>query len=184
MRSLKWLLLLLFVWSVCRVDVAYAQIDVKPLQKEVKKEIKRLIKEGWKPAFGASSLCEQVTILMKRRTNCNDDGSPRYLIGRGIAEGRLASADYNLAYRRAEELAWSDLGSQIGTHVSSLTNDVIDGADRSFESTSQTSSHLCLPRDEAEVLTALFRQTPDGRFEVLVYIALSRDSINSTISKQ
>lgn len=180
-RLVKWLLpafMLAFY-----VQTAYPQNDLKLLNKEIKKEIKRLTKKGWKPAFGTSTLSEQVTMLMEKRLDYGDDGVPRFLIGKGLVEGRMASADYNMAHRQAEELARTGLGSLIESHVSSSFKSVIDGSNSSFESISQVKSRLRMLCDEEEVVADFVRQLSDGRYEVMVYLVLNCDSINKIIKE-
>ena len=179
MHSVRnWFFLLILVWLV---QTVYGQSDEKKMSKEIRKEMKRLEKGGWKPAIGQPSLSNQLTALAELRSAVRSDGSPQYV----IVEGRAISAnDYNSVHFLAETQARGNLGNFVKAQVNSNSKSIINDEGATFESTSIVNSSLRLLRDKEIIALDLYRQIPNGRCESLIQIALNRDSINKIIDEE
>lgn len=137
----------------------------------VKKEVKRMQKEGWKPLPGTLSLAIQEDELYRRRFE-SQGNFPRYILGQGSSKSKTL----NQARQQAITNASMDLASNIGTEVVSLTETSESNAEYSaeeqqslekFVQNTQTMVRQYLGR--TEVIFEAYRVV-DGTTEVVVYV--------------
>lgn len=152
----------------------YAQLETKKLQKEIKRQVKALEKEGWKPAYGTKPIAEQIRVLNVILSDVNNE----YIVGKCMMDANETSYnDYNTAHRVARECALTDLASMLETHISSHTTSIIDNDSSSIESTAWARTIMRMQPEEQETILDLYRQLNNGCYQFMVDIAIKKDKI-------
>ena len=122
----------------------------KKVFKEVRKEAKRLKKEGW-VSIG-EPFEKQLKRCYKYMTERDDDGSPKYVTGMGLSIDESFAA----ARMQATELARQELSRSVGTEAASIVSNLVG--------TKQ------LPADEAASITAMISEGKIISLQKLGYV--------------
>ncbi len=91
------------------------------VDKIVKKEAKRLVKENWRTAPGALPLEKQLDRAYKMQYEIDDNGFPRYIHG----EAQSVGGNYDAAKMQAMNLAKIQLAGNIQTEVVALVENAV-----------------------------------------------------------
>ena len=175
----KRLLLLAAVLMIGAV-VSYAQMSSKEIEKLASEQSEEYRKEGWKANVGSMPLKYQ---LIKAYTMQEEvvNGHNKYI----IADGKVKGA----AFEAAMEVAKRNMISMIDnmTFTDSEGNTInVEGSDIESESLQETryktSSSLNLG-NLIPVLTC-YRELPEGKVEVLVKLACTRDNVVKALLKR
>lgn len=179
----KRLLLLAAVLMIGAV-VSYAQMSSKEIEKLASEQSEEYRKEGWKANVGSMPLKYQ---LIKAYTMQEEvvNGHNKYI----IADGKVKGAAFEAARVHAMEMAKRNMISMIDnmTFTDSEGNTInVEGSDIESESLQETryktSSSLNLG-NLIPVLTC-YRELPEGKVEVLVKLACTRDNVVKALLKR
>lgn len=156
----------------------YAYVNEKQIEKDAKKEAKKLEKEGFKPAPGALPLQRQLENSYAKQYDLDDDGMPKYYMGNASSQG----TNYDAAKMQAGALARQDLATQIGSELTQLIDNRLankqleEGVVASLAQTTSKSKELISAKlSNTGNLLECYRKTSDGRYEVQVRIAYSKE---------
>lgn len=122
------LALSLFVSALCLAQQPY-QLD-----KQQKKELKKLQKEGWMPTDPASDLAQQYSLWRQKEAEQRPDGTDRYT----VAFSEVEDASLQIAERRAWGDACTSLRRLEATKVGAKAK-VKEYTDRNGKENSETS---------------------------------------------
>lgn len=160
---------------------AYAQtfsnnvkVEYKPT-KEVKKTAKKYEKEGWKVAFGAMPMAEQLQRAIYFQKEVDSQGLSKYAVGRGQSEGQY----YDAARLQAMELARLDIASQIETSITAEAKSILGNEQgEEVSSVMQTSkgvrSLVSQNLSQTIVVTEIHKELKSGHYLVQISIAADR----------
>ena len=93
----------------------------KKVSKTVRKEAKKLQKQGWTVAPGYLPMEKQLERVYSMQYVLNEDGSSKYIVGTGESIGE----NYDAAHMQAVELAKMDLAGKVSSNVSALIDQKI-----------------------------------------------------------
>lgn len=93
----------------------------KKVSKTVRKEAKKLQKQGWVVAPGYLPMEKQLERVYSMQYVLNEDGSSKYIVGTGQSIGE----NYDAAHMQAVELAKMDLAGKVSSNVSALIDQKI-----------------------------------------------------------
>jgi len=112
MKKLFLILVSVFAFNA----VVMAEVDMKQIKKEAKKEAKTLTKEGWKVAPGGIPLVHQLEDAYAKQYDKDELGFAKYYIGTSqpIAEF------YDAANLQAMSAAKLDIARQLGSHMKAV----------------------------------------------------------------
>ena len=173
-----------FAALIVMFAAATATVNAQDLNKEQKKQVKTLQKEGWKVSPGAPSLATQIIRADALQSEMDADGYPKWL----TAEGRSTGSIYNAARAAANTVAKNELASNIQTEITTLIEQKIGndeqgkGEAESIMSTIQASKGRIIQKiGRVRPVMECSRQLPNGNWEVLLRIAYSWDSIKKNV---
>jgi len=157
---------------------SYAIVNEKQIQKDAKKEAKELKKQGFEPQPGALPLERQLENCYAKALDLDDEGFPKYFMGNASPQG----TNYDAAKMQAGALARQDLAAQISTQLTQLIDNRLankqleEGIVASIAQTTSKSKELISAKlSNTANLMECFRKTSDGRYEVRVRIAYSKE---------
>lgn len=157
---------------------SYAGYNEKQVQKDAKKEAKELKKDGFEPQPGALPLERQLENCYMKALDLDEDGFPKYFMGNASTQG----TNYDAAKMQAGAVARQDLATQISTQLTQLIDNRLankqleDGVVASIAQTTSKSKELISAKlSNTANLLECFRKTSDGRYEVRLRIAYSKE---------
>ena len=183
MKKIKFVVAMLFA-AFCVSTEVNAQTfsdnvtrEYKPT-KAIKKEAKRLEKEGWSVEAGSMPMAEQLQRSNYFYKEITAEGSARYAIG----VGKTKSQYYDAGRAQAIELARLNAASQIQTELASEAKTILgnDQAEQitSYINTSKGMKSLVSQNlKQTIVILELSREFPDGTCEVLIRVAADREQV-------
>jgi hypothetical protein len=152
------------------------------VSKVVKKEAKRLKKEGWQVKPGALPLEKQLEKVYSMQYEFDENLFPKYIMGEASSVGQ----NYDAAKTAATTLAITNLAGQIQTEVTALientvTNQQIDPEDAVSMTESVMASKNLISQSIGRTIPVMecFRQNSKKNYEVLLRLAY-----NSEMAKQ
>lgn len=150
------------------------KIEYKPT-KQVKKIAKQYAKDGWKVAFGAMPMAEQLQRAIYFQKELDDDGNSRYAVGRGQSEAQY----YDAARGQALELARLDIASQFETSITAeaksiLGNEQGEAVASVVQTTKGVRSLVSQNLKQTIVVTEIHRELPKGGYMVQISVAADR----------
>ena len=159
----------------------HAKVD-----KSVKKEAKRLAKEGWEAKPGALPLEKQLERSYLMQMEYDDNNYPKYIMGEASSIGE----NYDAAKTAATSLAITNLAGQIQTEVTALientvANNQISGDDAESLTETVMASKNLISQSIGRVLTVVecYRTLPNKNKEVMLRIAYNGDMAKDAAKK-
>lgn len=156
------------------------------VSKVVKKEAKRLKKEGWEVKPGALPLEKQLERSYLMQYEYDEDLYPKYLMGEASSIGE----NYDAAKTAALSLAITNLAGQIQTEVTGLIDNTVANEQLSAdEAVSLTKSVMAsknlISQSIGKVITVMecYRVNSKGNQEVLVRIAYNGEMAKEAAKK-
>lgn len=156
------------------------------VSKIVKKEAKRLKKEGWEVKPGALPLEKQLEKSYLMQYEYDEDLYPKYLMGEASSVGE----NYDAAKTAALSLAINNLAGQIQTEVTSLIETTVGNKQMSAEEAASITetvmaSKNLISQSIGKVITVMecFRINGKGNNEVLVRIAYNGEMAKEAAKK-
>ena len=162
-----------------------AQALTKDQEKEVKKEVKAMEKEGWKVKPGSLSLSDQIIRSKQAANELNADGYDKWISGVGSSIGTI----YDAARTQALTVAQGEIARRLKTDLtaqieSNLGNEQL--AQQSAESVAQTivtamGKSIDQTISRPRTLMECYRDLPNGIVEVLMRLAISSYKVDALI---
>ena len=162
-----------------------AQVLTKDQEKAVKKEVKKLEKDGWKVKPGAPSLAMQITRSSQAAWEQNSEGMDKWISGEGSSIGTV----YDAARSQAMTVAQGEIARRLNTDITSQIEQVLANeqfAQKEAESIAQTivasmgrtvDQSISRPR----TLMECYRDLPNGNVEVLMRLAIPSDKLDALV---
>lgn len=171
MRTISFLAVLLLL--VAFGTNAAAQDISKSQQKEIKKTVKAMEKEGWRVKPGTMSLYDQQVRSIKAQTETDNDGLDKWVIG----EASSVSDLYDTAKMSAVTIAKNRLVSTISQRTTlsndnETSNDQSKGEGNAIAEESGKSVSVDIQTLRTKTLMECYRELPDGKIEVRVILAI------------
>ena len=146
------------------------------VDKSVKKEAKRLAKEGWQISPGSLPLEKQLQRSYEMQLELDDQLFPKYI----MASAQSIGQNHDAAKTAATSLAITNLAGQIQTEVCALTSNSVGNNQLSAEEAASITESVMAGKTmiaqsigRTIVVTELYRVLPNKNREVLVRIAYS-----------
>ena len=183
MKTIKILATLLMMFAF--TASVNAQVLTKDQEKAVKKEVKKLEKEGWKVKPGSPSLAMQITRSSQAAWEQNSEGMDKWISGEGSSIGTV----YDAARSQAMTVAQGEIARRLNTDITSEIEQVLANeqfAQKEAESIAQTivasmgrtvDQSISRPR----TLMECYRDLPNGNVEVLMRLAISSDKLDALV---
>lgn len=183
MKTIKYFATLLMMFAF--TASLNAQVLTKDQEKAVKKEVKKLEKEGWKVKPGSPSLAMQITRSSQAAWEQNSEGLDKWISGEGSSIGTV----YDAARSQAMTVAQGEIARRLNTDITSEIEQVLANeqfAQKEAESIAQTivasmgrtvDQSISRPR----TLMECYRDLPNGNVEVLMRLAISSDKLDSLV---
>lgn len=153
--------------------MAKAELKAK-VDKSVKKEAKRLAKEGWEVKPGALPLEKQLEKSYLMQYEYDENMFPKYIMGEASSIGE----NYDAAKTAATSLAITNLAGQIQTEVSALIENTVGNKQLAPEEAASISETVMASKNSIAQsigrvipVTEVFRRVKNKNYEVLVRIA-------------
>ena len=144
------------------------------VDKETKKEAKRLAKEGWLVSPGALPLEKQLQRSYEMQMEFDEYLFPKYI----MASAQSIAENHDAAKTAATSLAITNLAGQIQTEVSALIDNTVGNKQLSAEEAASITETVMTSKNlisqsigRTIVVTELHRVLPNKNREVLVRIA-------------
>ena len=183
MKMIRSLRLLGIVLLLFAANGSFAQLTKKQM-KQVGKEAKVLVKEGWRPFPGTLSIELQVekNYIMSM---ASDGGMvPKFLMG----DGRGINKDYATAKTQAVVFAKQELAGQIQTEVNSIFEQQISEKQINAEEAETKSkiridimSQVRQKLGQTISVMEIYRTIANGDVEVLVRLAYKREELKDEV---
>ena len=183
MKTIKYFATLLMMFAF--TASLNAQVLTKDQEKAVKKEVKKLEKEGWKVKPGSPSLAMQITRSSQAAWEQNSEGLDKWIYGEGSSIGTV----YDAARSQAMTVAQGEIARRLNTDITSEIEQVLANeqfAQKEAESIAQTivasmgrtvDQSISRPR----TLMECYRDLPNGNVEVLMRLAISSDKLDALV---
>lgn len=146
------------------------------VDKSVKKEAKRLAKEGWEVKPGALPLDKQLEKCYVMQYEYDDNMFPKYI----MADASSIGQTYDAAKRQAISLATDNIAAQIQTEVTALVENTVankqlapDVAASIVETVSASKNMISQSIGRTIVAMECYRTTKNKNSEVLVRLAFN-----------
>ncbi|MBQ7697506.1 MAG: hypothetical protein IJT35_02870 [Paludibacteraceae bacterium] len=159
----------------------HAKVD-----KSVKKEAKRLAKEGWEAKPGALPLEKQLERSYLMQMEYDDNNYPKYIMGEASSIGE----NYDAAKTAATSLAITNLAGQIQTEVSALIENQVGNKQLGPEEAASLAETVMASKNlisqsigRVVPVTEVYRRVKNNNFEVLVRIAYNGEMAKEATKK-
>jgi hypothetical protein len=156
------------------------------VDKSVKKEAKRLKKEGWVVAPGSLPLEKQLERSFTMEYEFDENLYPKYI----MANAQSIGGNYDAAKTAAMSLAITNLAGQIQTEVTALientvANNQLSGNDAESLTETVMASKNLISQSIGRVLTVVecYRELKNGNKEVMLRIAYNGDMAKDVAKK-
>lgn len=152
---------------------ASAQELSKSQKKAIKKEVAAMQKEGWKVKPGSMSLYDQQVRSITAQNEEDDEGMNKWVIG----EASSVSDLYDTAKMSAMTIAKNNLVKSVTqrTTVSNdneMSNDQAKAEGQSYVEEAGKQVTVDVQTLRTKTLMECYRETPDGKVEVRVIVAI------------
>lgn len=165
--------------------LAKAELNQK-VDKSVKKEAKRLAKEGWEVKPGALPLEKQLEHAYLMQYEYDDNLFPKYIIGEASSVG----GNYDAAKTAATSLAITNLAGNIQTEVTALVENTVANKQLSAEEAESITETVMASKNlisqsigRTIPLMECYRINSKKNNEVLVRIAYNADMAKAAAKK-
>ena len=156
------------------------------VDKNTKKEAKRLAKEGWQVKPGALPMEKQLERAYLMQYEYDENNFPKYIMGEASSVGE----NYDAARTAATSLAITNLAGQIQTEVSALVENTVankqltpDEAASITESVMASKNLISQSIGRTIPVMECFRITKNKNNEVLIRIAYNADMAKAAAKK-
>ena len=146
----------------------------KKVDKNTKKEAKRLAKEGWEVQPGAHPMEKQLERSYLMQYEYDDNNYPKYIMGEASSIGE----NYDAAKTAAMSLAITNLAGQIQTEVSALIENTVGNKQLAPEDAASIAETVMASKNSIAQsigrvisVTEMYRRVKNKNYEVLVRIA-------------
>lgn len=181
---MKKIVLLLVSFIVCST-LSYAQMSSKMIEQMAIEESEAMKKEGWKSNTGSMPLKYQLckTFTMQEELH---NGQNKYI----ISEGKVKGTTFEAARVHAMEMAKRNMVSLIDNmslteSEASLVNvDGTEGAESENLQETKYKNTSSLQLGNFITVLSCYRETTDGKVEVLVKLACTRENIVKALLKR
>lgn len=153
--------------------LAKSELKAK-VDKNTKKEAKRLAKEGWEVKPGALPIEKQLERSYLMQYEYDDNNYPKYIMGEAASIGE----NYDAAKTAAMSLAITNLAGQIQTEVSALIENTVGNKQLAPEEAASISETVMASKNSIAQsigrvipVTEMYRRTKNKNYEVSVRIA-------------
>lgn len=153
--------------------LAKSELKAK-VDKNTKKEAKRLAKEGWEVKPGALPIEKQLERSYLMQYEYDDNNYPKYVMGEASSIGE----NYDAAKTAAMSLAITNLAGQIQTEVSALIENTVGNKQLAPEDAASISETVMASKNSIAQsigrvipVTEMYRRVKNKNYEVLVRIA-------------
>lgn len=151
--------------------------DLKQIEKDARKEAKRLSKEGWKVAPGVPSLERQLIASYTKQAEMDAQGLEKNIKGEAMSIGEF----YDSAYTQATVLAKNDIAGKMETFVmGKLQSEVSNGqlsqqqAASVSETVSNTKYTVAQHLGQVSMPVTIYRDLDNGNIQVRVMAFYSK----------
>ena len=153
--------------------------------KEIKKEVKKYEKEGWKVIPGSLSLTDQLTRSKKAQLEEDVEGNPKWTVGVATSVGGV----YDAARMQAMTLAKAELAALLSTNLTQkfevgVNNESLPHAEAESKAKAvmaakavSVDQQLGNPR----VLFDAYRTLPNGNVEVTLRVAVTQKKMDEIL---
>ena len=176
--------LMLATMMIIGLVASYAQMSSKEIEKLATEESEEYRKDGWKANVGSMPIKYQ---LIKAYTMQEEvvNGHNKYI----IADGTVKGATFEAARVHAMEMAKRNMISLIDnmTFTDSEGNTInVDGGDIESENLQETKYKTSSSLNLGNLIPVLtcYRELPEGKVEVLVKLACTRDNVVKALLKR
>jgi hypothetical protein len=156
------------------------------VDKQVKKEAKRLKKEGWVPAAGALPVEKQLERSYTYEYEYDEDLFPKYIIG----SAQTVGGNFDAAKMQATTLAINDIAGKIQTEVAALiestvANNQMNAEEAESLSESVMASKNLISQSIQRTITVieLYRTLPNKNKEVMIRLAYNGEMARAAAKK-
>lgn len=153
--------------------LAKSELKAK-VDKNTRKEAKRLSKEGWEVKPGALPIEKQLERSYLMQFEYDDNNYPKYIMGTASSIGE----NYDAAKTAATSLAIIDLAGQIQTEVSALIDNTVGNKQLAPEDAASIAETVMASKNSIAQsigrtipVTEMFRRVKNKNYEVQVRIA-------------
>ena len=151
--------------------------DIKNIERDARKETKRLTKEGWKVTPGSLSLERQLTEAYTKQAEKDAQGMEKNIKGEAMSIGEF----FDAAYMQASTLAKNDIASKMETFVMGRVQSLVNNGQLSGKqavSVGETASHtkntVAQHLGQVSMPVTMYRDLANGNVEVRVIAFYSK----------
>ncbi len=164
-----------------------AQAFDKAHMKEIKKEVKKYEKEGWKVVPGSLSLTDQLTRSKKVQLEEDVEGNPKWAVGVASSVGGV----YDAARMQAMTLAKAELAALLSTNLTQkfevgVNNESLPHAEAESKAKAiMAAKALSIDQKlgNPRVLFDAYRELPNGNVEVTLRVAVAQKKMDDILGE-
>lgn len=184
MKKLILLLVAFLPFVVAKADTL-SNKDLKQIEKDAKKEAKKMESEGWKVLPGALPIQRQLEEAYKMKYQ-RENGEPQYI----IEEGEVVAESYNAAKLQAIDAAKLRIAAAMETEIvgyieSDLQNNELSTEEAASLSklASQSKSRIAKSLGRVITVVELYQNLSNKNVRVLVRLAYSNQQARNVAKK-
>lgn len=179
MKSLKYLMTLFILFGL--TSILCAQDLSKDEMKAIKKEAKKLEKEGWKVKPGELPIIDQ--LVRSRRVQLEEDeNGEKWIIGAASSIGGI----YDAARMQALTLAKTEIAGLIKTNLTFKFKEILENRQQSGEgaesmaNTAMNAQGVSIDQElrNPRMLLVVYRTLENKNIEVAIRIAIPKKKVN------
>lgn len=179
MKSLKYLMTLFILFGL--TSILCAQDLSKDEMKAIKKEAKKLEKEGWKVKPGELPIIDQ--LVRSRRVQLEEDeNGEKWIIGSASSIGGI----YDAARMQALTLAKTEIAGLIKTNLTFKFKEILENRQQSGEgaesmaNTAMNAQGVSIDQElrNPRMLLVVYRTLENKNIEVAIRIAIPKKKVN------
>lgn len=164
---------------------AQSQTLTKQQVKDVKKQAKAYVKQGYKVNPGSLSLEAQMLEAVRVQHELDDEGMPNWLTG----EGKSVGSFYDAARTSALQNAQNELVRVMETDMAAIATNTIatkqmatSKTDDANEIVQEAKSRIGKRLPRVRILTEAYRELPGGKVECLLRIGITQKAARNAAS--
>jgi len=151
--------------------------EIKKIERDARKEAKRLTKDGWKVAPGAPSMERQLIAAYTKQAEMDNQGLEKNIKGEAMSVGEF----YDAAYKQATVLAKNDIAEKMETFVmgrveNKVSNGQLTGKQAASvaETVSNTKNTVAQHLGQVNMPVTVYRDLANNNVEVRVMAFYSK----------
>jgi len=180
-------LLLVMFFGIATVFGQNAKkINFVKVSKDVRKEVKKIEKDGWKNIPGDLPVSQQLNSTFDKQMAEDESGYPKYIIGTGISKGATQAA----AEMQALELAKLDLVSILESNINQaaatdLSNNQISNSEAtSINRTMKVATNKVSKKLQYTKPILKLVRASKGLYEVRIQIAYNYEMVRKMVQQE